>query len=66
MRAAASLACWRPRCRAPPLARALTAPAPQTACDVSVAMQHDFDQQEGASGLKVNFDIRELNLLVRM
>jgi hypothetical protein len=33
---------------------------------VSVAMQHDFDQQDSASGLRVNFDIREVNLLVRM
>ncbi|GBF87817.1 hypothetical protein Rsub_00528 [Raphidocelis subcapitata] len=38
----------------------------ETAADVGVAMQHDFNNDSNTSGLKVNFDIRELNLVVRV
>jgi hypothetical protein len=34
---------------------------------VGVAMQHDFNNDQTAgSGLRVNFDIRELNLVCRV
>lgn len=42
-------------------------PYRQTAADVSVSMQHDFNSgQQGGSGFKLNFDVRELNLVCRI
>lgn len=38
----------------------------ETAADVSVAMQHDFGDQSGQNGFKLNFDVKELNLICRI
>ena len=41
-------------------------PPPQTAADVSVSMQHDFNSQQGGGGFKLNFDVKELNAVIRI
>ncbi|KAI8474038.1 MAG: hypothetical protein J3K34DRAFT_156760 [Monoraphidium minutum] len=38
----------------------------ETAADVSVSMQHDFGSDGGGNGFKLNFDVRELNLVCRL
>lgn len=56
----------RPLPRIPPPSPTL----PQTAADVSVAMGYDFNSPGGGSsnshGFKLNFDVRELNLVCRI
>ena len=48
-----------------PAARPTFTPA-QTAADLSVAMQHDFGDGGNQNGFKLNFDLRELNLVCRL
>ncbi|KIZ05714.1 hypothetical protein MNEG_2246 [Monoraphidium neglectum] len=38
----------------------------ETAADASVSMQHDFNSEQAGSGFKLNFDVKELNLVCRI